>query len=56
MVYVKTRAAVVVWTTESRINAKFDAQPAQWLPCLTTTTGLGIIEVVWASVPHYYRA
>lgn len=43
-------------TPESRINARLDAHAAAQLQYLTATTGLGVSEVVRASLAHYYQA
>lgn len=53
MAYMKPAAAPA---TESRINARLDAHAAAQLDYLTATTGLGISEVVRASLAHYYQA
>lgn len=52
----KSNAAAVEVVAKSCINAGFDAQSAARLHCLTATTGLGISEVVCASLAHYDHA
>ncbi len=42
--------------SEARINARLDEQAAAQLDYLVTTTGLGVSEVVRASLAHYYSA
>lgn len=41
---------------ESRINARLDAQTAAQLDYLVATTGLGVSEIVRASLAHFYEA
>lgn len=53
MAYMKPAVPPV---TDSRINARLDAHAAAQLHYLTATTGLGISEVVRASLAHYYQA
>ena len=43
-------------TADARINARLDAQSAAQLEYLTATTGLGVSEVVRASLAYYYQA
>lgn len=43
-------------TADARINARLDAQSAAQLEYLTATTGLGVSEVVRASLAYYYEA
>ncbi len=42
--------------SDVRINARLDAKAAAQLHYLTATTGLGVSEVVRASLAHYYQA
>ena len=53
MTYMKPAAPPA---TDSRINARLDAHAAAQLHYLTATTGLGVSEVVRASLAHYYQA
>jgi hypothetical protein len=53
MAYMKSSPASA---TESRINARLDAHATAQLQYLTATTGLGVSEVVRASLAHYYQA
>ena len=49
-----TRHPESVASPDARINARLDAQAASQLDYLTTTTGMGVSEVVRASLAHYY--
>ncbi len=42
--------------SDARINARLDGKAAAQLHYLTATTGLGVSEVVRASLAHYYQA
>ncbi len=46
----------VVAVSDVRINARLDAQAAAQLDYLTTTTGMGVSEVVRTSLAQYYTA
>ena len=38
-----------------RVNARFDGEYARQMEFLTEATGLGVSEVLKASVAHYYK-
>lgn len=39
-----------------RVNARFDSEAEKQLQFLTQATGMGVSDVLRASVEHYYRA
>lgn len=55
MTYMKS-TAIPAAVSESRINARLDAQAAAQLDYLVATTGLGVSGVVRASLAHFYQA
>jgi hypothetical protein len=40
---------------DMRVNARFDGEYAKQMEFLTEATGLGVSEVLKASVAHYYQ-